>query len=151
VGNTLPRDVHKTFLFGEVCRRYFPQQGACYIDLWPFASPFLLVTSPALAAQATQTNMALALERPRELRRWLRPLAGGVSLFDMSADEWRPWRAVFNKGFASAHVLSLVPGMVDECLVYRQKLRQHARDKAMFFLDPLTLRLTMDFIGRTVL
>ncbi len=143
--------MHKGVLFGEICRRYFPEKGLCYIDLWPVAMPFLLVTSPNLATQATQTNHALAMERPPELRRWLKPLTGGPNLFDMAERDWKPWRGIFNKAFASDHLLSLVPGMVEECLVYRAKLRQYALDKSMFYLDPLTLRLTMDLIGQTVL
>ena len=39
-------------------------------------------------------------------------------MFDLPEKVWRPWRAVFSKGFSAEHVLSLIPGMVDETTVY---------------------------------
>ncbi len=147
----MPRDAHRDLALGEILRRYYPSEGIVYLDLWPAARPIILLTSASLAAQASKSNPSVAANRPPELVPWFRPLTGGPILFDMPEQDWKVWRAIFNKGFASAHVMSLVPGMVAECLVYRDKLRQHARKNDMFYLDPMTLRLTMDLIGRTVL
>ena len=149
--NTLPADAHKMLVFGEILHRFFPQRGLYYIDLWPFSEPFLIVMKPTIAIQATQTNLKVATERPPALSAWFLPLAGGPNLFDLPGKDWKPWRAVFNKGFSADHLLSLVPNMVEEILVYRETLQQHAQRGTMFCLDPITLRLMMDLIGRTVL
>ncbi len=149
--DTLPKDAHKNLTFGEMTRRFSGEPEILYVDLWPLGEPFLCVISPMMAHQATQTHPSLATERPLELLPWFHPIAGGPNLFDLPGKEWKPWRAVFNKGFSADHLLSLVPNMVQESLVYRETLRRHAREGDMFYLDPTTLRFTMDLIGRTVL
>ncbi|KAI9885080.1 MAG: Nucleolar protein 58 [Watsoniomyces obsoletus] len=151
VMDSMPKGAHKNLSFAEITRRFSGESEILYLDLWPLGEPFLVVTSPMMAQQATQTNSSLAFERPVELLPWFRPIAGGPNLFDLPGKDWRPWRAVFNKGFSAEHLLSLVPNMVQETLVYRETLRRHARERNLFHLDPTTLRYTMDLIGRTVL
>ena len=112
---------------------------------------FLTVISPKTAIDVTQQNAALSMERPFLLHRFFKPITGGPALFDLPEDEWRPWRTVFSKGFSTEHVLSLVPGMVKETVVYSETLRELARKDAMFYLDTITLRYMMDMIGRTIL
>ena len=147
----MPPKGHKTLIFGEVLRRWFPKQGACYFDLWPVGWAFLIVMSPDIATQATQTVYQVANERPPELDDFFKPIAGGPNLFDMPEKKWKPWRAVFNKGFNSDTIVSLVPGMVEATLLYREVLGDLAAEKKLFQLDLITLRFTLDFIGRTVL
>lgn len=72
-------------------------------------------------------------------------------MFDVDEVTWRPWRAVFNKGFNSEQINSLVPGMVQETLIYADALRGLAKKGEMVFLEPLTLRFTIDMIGKTIL
>jgi cytochrome P450 len=69
----------------------------------------------------------------------------------MPEREWKPWRAVVNKSFSAAHVLALVPSIVDECLIFRETLHQHARQKDVFFLNPIARRLALDFAGHLIL
>ncbi len=135
----------------EICRRYFPEQGICYLDMWPLNDTLILVSSPALAQQATQTNPAIAAERPPAVGDYIRPIAGGPNLFDMPEKEWKPWRAVVNKSFGAAHVFALVPSIVDECLVFRDTLLEHARRGDIFALNPVARRLTLDFVGHLIL
>ena len=35
-----------------------------------------------------------------------------------------PWRNIFKKGFSTDHVLRLLPGMVEETLLYQISLRE---------------------------
>lgn len=72
-------------------------------------------------------------------------------MFDMKEKDWKPWRAVFNKGFSTEHFLSLVPSMVKETVVYAQTFRNLAEKKEIFSLDSTSLRYMMDVIGRTIL
>ena len=72
-------------------------------------------------------------------------------MFDMREYEWRPWRGTFNKAFSAEHVLSLVPDMIDETLVYSETLQKHSKEEKMFYLDLTTLRFTIDVIGKTIL
>ena len=151
ISKEMPRHAHKTLMFGEVIRRYFPEQGCCYLDLWPVSYPFLMIMSPDLATQATQTVTEISATRPRHLPVFFAPVAGGLNLFDLPAKEWKPWRAVFSKGFSTDQLSSLIPGMVEETLQYCSILRKRAATGETFQLDPITLRFTMALIGRTVL
>ena len=63
----MPADVNRFLYFGDIMRHNFAEQGVFYLDVWPFSKPFLVVASPALAAQATVTNSNLASHRPPDL------------------------------------------------------------------------------------
>ena len=138
-------------MFGDIARKYFVKEGAYYIDMWPMSGLFLTVVSPTTANQVTQGNPNISMGKPTLLPRFFKPIAGGPNLFDLPEKEWKPWRAVFSKGFSNDHILSLVPGIVKETVVYSETLRSLARKGEMFYLDTLTLRFTMDIIGRTIL
>ena len=146
--NLYPRNGIKVYLFGELVR-LFGKSGAVYLDLWPLAEPFLVITSPYLANQVATT--AIAYEKPDALRTWFYSLAGGISMFDAPGEKWKSLRALFNRGFSANHLLSLIPIMVEETEVYCDILRQHAKKGDMFYLDPTNLRFMLDVIGRTAL
>lgn len=140
----LPKDAHPFYVFGEASRKF---SGMYYLDLWPFSPPFLMVTSATAAAQATQQN-PIALNRPLPLQDWFLPITGGPTLFDMPETEWKSWRALFNPGFSNSYLTSLIPQIVEETMVYRDVLSEHARKGDIFRLDATTLWFTMDLIGR---
>lgn len=112
---------------------------------------FLTVVSPKIATEITQTNTKLTSDRPELLRRFLKPITGGLTIFDLDEKDWKPWRAVFNKGFHSERMYGLVPNMVEEVQVFAGALRDHAERGELCFLDPITLRFTIDMIGRSVM
>lgn len=56
-----------------------------------------------------------------------------------------------NIGFSTQHLLTLVPGIVDDALVYVEKLTEHAQKQDLFRLEEDTTRLTVDVIGKVVL
>lgn len=148
--DALPKDAHYELAFGDILRQEFASEGVCYLDMWPLSGLYLAVMSPKVATQATQTS-SLACERPTLLKRFFKPIAGGSNLFDLTEKEWRPLRAIFNKGFNTEHILSLVPAMASTTSVYCETLRKFAQAGDMFYLDPCTLRFTVDMIGKTVL
>lgn len=142
-----PSNAHKQHAFGAMSRQF---KSAHYVDMWPFSEPFLMVTSPTLAQQVVQTT-PVAYEKPDALRKWFYPLAGGINMFDAPPQQWKPIRSLFGPGFSTAHLMTLVPSMVEQTLTYCETLRRHAREGDMFMLDPTTLRFIMDIIGKTVL
>ena len=138
-------------MFADIAREHFQAEGLFYIDLWPASGMMMIVTSPHVAAQAAQTNTKLCFDRASMLKRFFKPIAGGSNLFDMAEREWRPWRGMFNKGFSTEQVTSLVPHVLRETVVYKERLRGLARTKGMFHLDMVTLRFMMDVMGQTIL
>lgn len=145
---SFPKDIIKTYIFANIVRK-FGKNGICYLDLWPFAKPFILVTSPFIA---NQTNAPpVALEKPDALRVWAWSLSGGTNLFDARPEEWKPLRALFNRGFSANHLMNLVPSIVEETKVYCNILRENARSSKLFYLDTTNVKYMLDVIGRTAL
>ena len=101
--DTLPPNAHYELAFGEIFREYFTREGAFYVDLWPLSGLYLAVISPTAAIEAAQTS-DISCERPRLLERFFKPIAGGPNLFDLGEKDWRPWRAIFSKGFGTVGI-----------------------------------------------
>ena len=147
----LPPNAHYQYAFGDIGRDHFTNEGCFYIDAWPISGIILVNFSPQVANQCLSTPGPVAVNRPKFLPRFFKPIAGGPNLFDLAEKEWRPWRTVFVKAFNSEHISSLVPGMVKEVERYCRTLEGLAKRSEVFSLDSFTLRFTMDLIGKTVL
>ena len=102
--STISKDCNPFLVFSEVAR-LFPHR-MFYLDLWPFSSPFFIVTSLNAATQATQ-HIKVAYNRPSELLRYFKPNTGGPDLFSMSAKDWKHMRAIFNSAFSMNLLLNL--------------------------------------------
>ncbi|QSZ34445.1 hypothetical protein DSL72_006037 [Monilinia vaccinii-corymbosi] len=147
--NGFPRDALKVYFFAALSRQY-SRNGAFYLDLYPFAAPFLVITSPFLANQAVQST-PLSCRKPDALRTCFWSITGGTSIFDAEYDEWKYLRGLFARGFSHKYFMGLVPAVVNEVEVYASGLREKARDAEMFELDGFNLRFMIDLIGITAL
>lgn len=144
----VPSDVHGHILPNQVKIR-MPELGPIfYLDTWPFSPPLLVVVGPDEAHQITEEQ---SLPKFHTLSEYMRPITGGNDLVSMEGDQWKKWRSLFNPGFASGHLTTLVPIMVEEMLFFCEKLRDHAKKSDIFPLDPHTARLSLDIIGRVAL
>ena len=148
VMSNLPHDTHPQYLPGQI-RRAVPDVGPVfYLDMWPFSLPILVVSSPSAAFQLTQEH-----SQPKSdgLRHFLRPLAQNKDLVSLEGQAWKHWRNVFNPGFSASHLITLVPQIAQEVLIFCEILRERARAGEMFPLEEATVNLTMDTIGRVAL
>lgn len=82
---------------------------------------------------------------------FLVPLVGKDDMVSSNGGLWKRWRTMFNPGFSSQHLMTLVPGIVDDVQVYVEKLNEHADKDDVFRLEEETTRLTIDVIGKVVL
>ncbi|KAG9241616.1 sterigmatocystin biosynthesis P450 monooxygenase StcS [Calycina marina] len=147
----LPPKAHYFNAFRDIYLEHFQDEGVFYLDLWPATDLMLIVISPAAATEAFQTNPLTSMKKPNMLADFFKPIAGGPNLFDMPEEDWRPWRIIFNKGFNEQHLITLVPGMVKQTMIFRESLTSFAREKKIVQLDPVTLRFMLDMIGQTIL
>jgi cytochrome P450 len=139
--DALPFDCTINTPLTEVSQQ-FPT-GMGYFDLWPFTKPLLFVNNTFAALQWQQ----VLFDKPDEIRVAFHNLTGGLNLFTMPQEIWKPWGAAFNPAFSGAQMLDLVPTIVTEVQVYRDILRKRASRNEMFQLEDLTLRLTVDVIA----
>ncbi|KAL8697267.1 MAG: hypothetical protein Q9201_007209, partial [Fulgogasparrea decipioides] len=133
--DALPRNAHEQYMFADIAHEHFQSEGLFYVDLWPVSGTMMIVTSPLVAAQVAQTNAKICYDRASILERFFKPIAGGPNLFDMPEKDWRPWRAVFNKGFGAEQVTNLVPHVLSEVAAYKARLQDFARRKEIRYYE----------------
>lgn len=122
--------------------------GLIYIDTWPIMLPMIWCAHPDMMAQFTQVH---SLPKEDFLRREFRHMTENEDLLTSEGPYWKRWRAVFNPGFSTKNLLSLVPTFLEEIRVFMDKLRKQADSgEVASFLDPC-MNLTYDVIGRAVL
>jgi cytochrome P450 len=64
---------------------------------------------------------------------------------------WKRARTLFNPGFAIGHLMTLVPGIVEDGLNFRQVLSKHADSGEILQIEPVARLLAIDVMGRIVL
>ena len=144
---SLPTDVHGHVLF-EAFRRQNQLPPVFYVDSWPFGYQALVVGSPDAAYQITQEH---SLPKFMSLRYFLKPLVGVNNLVSMEGQLWKTWRGIFNPGFSANHLMTLVPGIVENTLIYCDHLCKHAEKGGLFQMEEMTTKLTVDIIGKIIL
>ncbi|MCJ1284900.1 hypothetical protein MMC26_004237 [Xylographa opegraphella] len=144
----IPDDCHPHYYLETLRQDYPDLPDPFYLDLWPFGEPMLLVGTPDIASQFTQEHSLPKLEG---LRVYLQPLAGDKNLLTMEGKEWKTLRGIYNPGFAASHLMTLVPGIVEDALDFSATLKKYADLAGMFKLEELATRVTVDVIGRVVL
>ncbi|CAE7194187.1 hypothetical protein P3342_009590 [Pyrenophora teres f. teres] len=140
-----PKGSQQSDAFSLLSHDFKENDNCFYIDLWPFTSPLMIITSPDLAMQACGPEHDLP--KPPILIPFFAPFAGGPNLFDMNGAEWKRSRALFNPGFSDRVMLESTPHIIEEAEVYVALLREHAKKGDTFSLDRLTCDYMMDLIG----
>lgn len=144
----LPNDIHGHALPRQISKTY-PNLGPLfYVDTWPFGPSILAVLS---ANGADQITVAHSLPKFTMLHEYVKPMTGGMDLISLEGQEWKFWRTVFNPGFSANHLMTMVPQMLKDIVVFCEILKERAASGEVFALDPVTINLNLDIIGRLVL
>jgi sterigmatocystin biosynthesis cytochrome P450 monooxygenase len=64
---------------------------------------------------------------------------------------WKQSRSLFNPGFSASHLMSLVPVIVDDTIIFWKSLSRAAEAKEIVQLEHMTSHLTIDIIGHVIL
>ena len=130
-------------------RKMYPELGPVfYLDLWPVAARFLVVTDPEITKQFTQTR---SLQKFPEERFMFEPLAHGNDLATVEGQEWKYWRNLMNPAFAARNARSFIPDMVDDVEVFQDVLRNAAAKADIFQMQDLVGKLHLDIVGNLTL
>jgi cytochrome P450 len=108
-----------------------------YIDLWPIADPFLAVFEPDLAAQFTTDYSTPKFGGYLD---FTVPLAGHGDMISSGGPHWKKWRSIFNPGFAGGHLMTLVPGIVDQVAIFAETLSELSSKQEPFRLEEIATR-----------
>ena len=119
-----------------------------YMDLWPLADSMLYVLDPDIAQQVTVDH---STPKHHGIADFMMHLSGPGDLVSSNGAHWKKWRGILNPGFAASHLMTLAPGIVDDSIVFAEKLTEHAEEGEVFRLEEDATRLTVDIIGKVAL
>lgn len=108
----------------------------------------LAVIDPVAAAQVT---IEPSLQKHPSTQDYVYPILGSKNLATLEGKEWKMWRGIFNPGFSTGHLMSLVGGMVSDTVLFTKILADYAAKDTLFELEDAATRLTVDIIGDVVL
>ncbi|OTA91288.1 hypothetical protein M434DRAFT_76457 [Hypoxylon sp. CO27-5] len=147
----IPRDANGHWVFHHLKREYpeLTSKGLIYMDPWPVGYPMIAVYHPDMMAQFTQENSLPKFWAMPQVE--FKPFTGGEDLVNIDGPEWKKGRSMFNPGFSAKNLLSLVPDMIEEVLVFRERLRKTAASGEVVKFEDYTTDITVDIIGRAVL
>lgn len=143
-----PSDVHPQHIFNYIKQKYDMPQ-IWYMDLWPVSGSFLFSDDPVYTSRYATTGQSLP--KSRASSDYLDAFLGPQNLVTAEGGHWKSLRAIFNPGFSAAHLMTLVPYIVDSSLVFVDVLRKKAETHELFQLEEYATRLTIDIIGKVTL
>ncbi|KAI1505057.1 cytochrome P450 [Biscogniauxia marginata] len=146
----LPPGAHSSYITDRLSRT-LNRADAYYFDTYPINKLLLLVTDPYIANQALNHPWTTA-EKPPSLADWFAPISGreGMNLFTENGQFWKHNHDIFLPFFNNSNLDAAMPVVIGEMLVFRNILRGKAQAQDLIRLEPLTLMLMNDVIGRIV-
>jgi cytochrome P450 len=103
----------------------------------------VIITDPAVAAQVQTASF------PRHpfIKSFLKGILSTKSVFSAVGAEWQRQHSWFAPAFSMQHLLTLVPGMIEETM---ENLKKYAVSGQVFKMNDETSHLAIDIISRTV-
>lgn len=98
-----------------------------------------------------EITVKTSLPKHIEVAKFMKHIGGPGNLVSSEGAEWKKWRSAFNPGFSASHLMTLVPTIVDECVVFCKIMKEHARRNDLFRMETASTKLTVDIIGKVVL
>lgn len=129
--------------YPEICK-----QGLVYFDAWPIAFPMLAVFHPDMMAQFCQDR---SMPKHELMAYEFQYFTQCNDLVNQEGQAWKTWRSIFNPGFSTKNIMTLVPAMLEEIQVFKRWLNEVASSGQTVNLDHQCMKLTADVIGRAVL
>ncbi|KAK6833448.1 hypothetical protein PG987_008142, partial [Apiospora arundinis] len=123
-------DRHPDSMFLDM-NRALGQPAIMPVDNWPVVPPMVVVASHHVAEQISKPFNTFPYSAPKS---W-------------SYEEWKAIRRRYNPGFASQHLMTLLPVIMDKMTPYLENIDSFVRSGKTFSLDELTTNLTFDIIG----
>ena len=134
--------------YSHYLQKKYNLPGVFYLDPWPFGEPICAIIDPEAAQQPTVQH---SLPKHPKLDSAVWPVTGENSLVSLEGAAHKMWRSTFNPGFNTSHLMTLVPGIVDDCLLSADIMAGHAKKQDIVLLEEGATKLTIDIIGKTVL
>jgi cytochrome P450 len=135
--------------YADLVRQKYDLGDVYYLDLWPIGMQFLMIVDPEITNQLIVKD---SISKNSVLKLFMRFLVGSPNnLLSGDGHSWERLRRIFNAGFSTSHLATLIPSIIEESNVFCGILEKHAQRQDVFRLEEAATRLTIDVIGRAVL
>lgn len=118
------------------------------LDLRPLDNALLVVCHHEVAEQVSRASARWASSTPKSpTLEGIWPLIGRASILTEEGDRWKRQRKRLSPGFAPAHLLTLLPVVLDKTRFFLGHLDRFAASGEAFCLEDYAVNLTFDIIG----
>ena len=83
--------------------------------------------------------------------RFVGHIVGKTSMIYTEGPQWKKSRTLFNPGFSAGHLMTLIPSIVDDVLIFCNVLDGLAKSGRVTPIEDKLARLTIDIMGHIVL
>ncbi|KAM3498873.1 hypothetical protein MY10362_007833 [Beauveria mimosiformis] len=147
-----PKDRHPGNSFSRTCMTRWASRPLMFVDMWPASKPVVLLTSHELAEQMAKSSSKFPFSPPKASAiKDLVHLTGQKSILTSEGQEWKRLRKTYSLAFAPAHLMSLLPCMVEKLTPTIARLTALSQSRESFSLFNVAASLTIDVIGAVVM
>ncbi|CAK4031373.1 sterigmatocystin biosynthesis P450 monooxygenase stcS [Lecanosticta acicola] len=127
---------------------YYDLPDTYYVDTWPMGPPIMIINDLDI-----YNEIAIKNSHPKHplTDDFMQYFGGPGNLVTSEGQTWKKWRAAFNPGFSTSHLMTTVPMIVDECQTFCDIMAENARNNTVFRMEVATTKLTVNIIGKIVL
>ncbi|KAF2402988.1 cytochrome P450 [Trichodelitschia bisporula] len=147
MARSLPPDVHPHHYWAWLKKRY--NLGPFYyFDAWPMGPPTLIICEPEVADHVTVKHN---LDKHPMVKQYLKQHLGTDNMAAANGIVWKRARTVYNPGFATSHLMTVIASIVDDVVTLSEVLGEAADSSEVIQLETVAMKLSFDVIGRLVL
>ncbi|CAF9914788.1 MAG: hypothetical protein GOMPHAMPRED_008272 [Gomphillus americanus] len=117
-----------------------------YIDWRPFGPLWVMFADPELASKYITTEQSL--QKSLFETEYVDCVLGKGNMVTIEGAHHKFVRSMFNPGFSLNNIMSMAGQIVDDVVVFRNKLRKLAETNEWFQMEEEATQLTIDVIGR---
>ena len=100
---------------------------------------------------ADQVTVKHSLDKHPMVKEYLKQHLGTENMASANGAVWRKARTVYNPGFATGHLMTLISDIVEDVTIFHDVLSELAETGKVFQLEATAMKLSFDMIGRLVL
>jgi cytochrome P450 len=147
MARALPPDVHPHHYWLWL-RQEYNLGDFYYFDVWPMGPTSLIICEADIADQVTVKH---SLDKHPMVKEYLKQHLGTENMASANGAVWRKARTVYNPGFATGHLMTLISDIMEDVTIFHDVLSELAKTGEVFQLEATAMKLSFDMIGRLVL
>jgi cytochrome P450 len=132
----MPPNTHPQLFYTEMVRSY-NLEAMFYLDLWPIGPGMVVIADPKLMDNSL-------LPKPLPIHPFtaifLKPVFGEGTMAATNGTLWRKMTTAVSPAFSMGHVLGMTNSMIDECLLFQEKLDELAVGEKAFSMEELVAK-----------